>query len=125
MPPLTQVDMAATRAQNKYARDSPEPQPLFDCLFCVGIHEHLVLQTVKEKQLRFKAGEHEKVETEVEAEEDYQDIARAFAVNLLMYRSLAPPGKFVEEEEVIEEDEGYEMPNIFSIRRQMQEVCVT
>jgi hypothetical protein len=33
----------------KNGNDSPEPLPLFDCIFCVGIHEHLVTQTVKEK----------------------------------------------------------------------------
>lgn len=29
-------------SQNKYAMEA-EPQPLFDCLYCVGIHEHLIL----------------------------------------------------------------------------------
>ena len=38
------------QAQNKRAAEvqsptSPVPLPLFDCLYCVGIHEHLVLQT--------------------------------------------------------------------------------
>ena len=79
--------MEKVRSQNKYARDSPEPQPLFDCLFCVGIHEHLVLQTQKEKQLKNRYGEQEKkAETEVEAEEDYKEIERAFSINMLMYR---------------------------------------
>ena len=35
---------------------SPEPLPLFDCIFCVGIHEHLVTQTVKERSLRDQYG---------------------------------------------------------------------
>ena len=35
--------------ERKKGGDSPEPLPLFDCIFCVGIHEHLVTQTVKEK----------------------------------------------------------------------------
>ncbi len=29
--------------------NSPVPLPLFDCIFCAGLHEHLALQTVKEK----------------------------------------------------------------------------
>ena len=36
-------------SSNKYVSSSPEPLPLFDCLYCAGIHEHLVLQTNKEK----------------------------------------------------------------------------
>ena len=28
--------------ERKKGGDSPEPLPLFDCIFCVGIHEHLV-----------------------------------------------------------------------------------
>ena len=32
------------------------PLPLFDCLYCVGIHEHLVLQTSKERSLTGKYG---------------------------------------------------------------------
>jgi hypothetical protein len=35
--------------ERKNGGNSPEPLPLFDCIFCVGIHEHLVTQTVKEK----------------------------------------------------------------------------
>ena len=41
--PIQQAAFESRTQNNKYARDSPEPQPLFDCLFCVGIHEHLVL----------------------------------------------------------------------------------
>ena len=55
--PVLQAAFESRTQNNKYARDSPEPQPLFDCLFCVGIHEHLVLQTVKEKNLKFIYGE--------------------------------------------------------------------
>jgi hypothetical protein len=28
--------------ERKNGGDSPEPLPIFDCIFCVGIHEHLV-----------------------------------------------------------------------------------
>lgn len=45
------------KQSNKYTcDDADEPLPLFDCLYCAGIHEHLVLQTVKEKQLCYKYG---------------------------------------------------------------------
>jgi hypothetical protein len=37
-------------SNNKYAKES-EPLPLFDCLYCIGIHEHLALQTLKEKTI--------------------------------------------------------------------------
>lgn len=43
--------------ERKKGGNSPEPLPLFDCIFCVGIHEHLVTQTVKEKQLKTRYGE--------------------------------------------------------------------
>ena len=36
--------------------NSPVPLPLFECLYCVGIHEHLALQTSKEKSLTVKYG---------------------------------------------------------------------
>ena len=35
---------------------SPVPLPLFECLYCVGIHEHLALQTSKERSLTTKYG---------------------------------------------------------------------
>lgn len=49
------------QAQNKRAAEvqspsSPVPVPLFDCIYCVGIHEHLVLQTRKERSLTSKYG---------------------------------------------------------------------
>ena len=49
------------QAQNKRAAEvqspsSPVPLPLFDCIYCVGIHEHLVLQTSKERSLTRKYG---------------------------------------------------------------------
>lgn len=49
------------QAQNKRAAEvqspsSPVPIPLFDCIYCVGIHEHLVLQTRKERTLTSKYG---------------------------------------------------------------------
>ena len=31
------------RPTNKYVSSSPEPLPIFDCLYCAGLHEHLVL----------------------------------------------------------------------------------
>lgn len=49
------------QAQNKrqgevQSPNSPVPLPLFECLYCVGIHEHLALQTSKEKSLTVKYG---------------------------------------------------------------------
>ena len=49
------------QAQNKRTAEvqspsSPVPIPLFDCIYCVGIHEHLVLQTRKERTLTSKYG---------------------------------------------------------------------
>ena len=40
-------------AQAKKGRnhDDMETVPLFDCMYCVGIHEHLALQTIKERKL--------------------------------------------------------------------------
>ena len=48
-PVLTKKESKAS--SNKYISSSPEPLPLFDCHYCAGLHEHLVLQTCKEKQL--------------------------------------------------------------------------
>ena len=49
--------MKDNQAAGRRSPDSPEPLPLFDCIFCVGIHEHLVTQTVKEKNLKNNYGE--------------------------------------------------------------------
>jgi hypothetical protein len=34
--------MSKAGSKNKYATEA-EPLPLFDCLYCIGIHEHLAL----------------------------------------------------------------------------------
>ena len=44
------------RAGEAQSPSSPVPLPLFDCIYCVGIHEHLVLQTCKEKSLTQQYG---------------------------------------------------------------------
>ena len=44
------------RAGEVQSPSSPVPLPLFDCIYCVGIHEHLVLQTCKERSITCKYG---------------------------------------------------------------------
>lgn len=53
--PAKKAIMRRAESNNKYAIEA-EPLPLFDCLYCIGIHEHLALQTLKEKQLTIKYG---------------------------------------------------------------------
>lgn len=51
------------------------PLPLFDCMFCVGFHEHLVLQTIKERQISTKYGYLLPGQKKL-AEDEEEDLAR-------------------------------------------------
>ena len=85
-------------------------------MFCVGIHEHLVLHTVKEKNLKYLYSEQApKLNVEIEDEEDYKEIDRAFAINNLMYDKY----KRIKIEPKIESiiDANYEVPGIYASKR--------
>ena len=75
------------------------------------------MQTVKEKNLKFIYGEQVQnfVNVEIEAEEDYKDIDRAFAINSLMYDQYKRIKIEPKRESIV--DDNYEVPNIYASKR--------
>ena len=112
-PPIqTKLKSYKSILERKKGGDSPEPLPLFDCIFCVGIHEHLVTQTVKEKQLKIKYSESKKPkdlnQTVIEEDDFYQEIEmlhKLFVVNLM---AMKPERK---QKETSESTENYRIPS--------------
>ena len=78
------------RPANRYVSSSPEPLPIFDCVYCAGLHEHLVLQTTKQKQLKIKYGQERtfnenKKEEDRKEEDNYLEFDRILLANMLKY----------------------------------------
>lgn len=92
--------MSKSESKNKYANEA-EPLPLFDCLYCIGIHEHLALQTLKEKQLNKVYGTEpsiQKLTTEnkdqtyfefnEEFNENVRHLERMLTINIMEYERI-------------------------------------